>query len=237
LVIPALCKSWSCPRCRPAKVAQWRAIIIAGKPNRFITLTTDPKLLPDPAAAVAHLNRSFPILIRDIRKNFGPFEFVRVWEFTEKGYPHIHIVARGGFVPQKWISERWAKLGCGKIVDIRAVGKAKDAARYVAKYLGKSTDETAAALGKIRLINKSRGWTLPNPLLDPVEDMSDFTWKKFKADYGTILSDLASMGCELIERNGLTCRTLLTAPTQRPNRKTVIDCLGLVVLCFPPNST
>lgn len=72
-----------------------------------------------------------------IRREYGEFEYLRVLELTKKGWPHFHFVARSGYIPQPWLSDRWDTLTGAPIVDVRKIEKTREAYWYVMKYLGK----------------------------------------------------------------------------------------------------
>lgn len=63
--------------------------------------------------------------------------YLAVFEETKRGEPHLHILMRAPYIPQKWISDRMAELIEAPIVDIRRVSSPKAVASYVAKYVAK----------------------------------------------------------------------------------------------------
>jgi hypothetical protein len=64
-------------------------------------------------------------------------EFLAIFEATQNGWPHLHILLRSGYIEQAWLSSQMARLADSPIVDIRLVHSRKGAARYVAKYTAK----------------------------------------------------------------------------------------------------
>jgi hypothetical protein len=97
----APCQRWCCPECARTLARQWRAILAwAGDqpgfaPQYFITLTTrEPlplwrqappaqrKALREQAVAVQGLTRALTRLVADIRRTFGPFEYLAFVELT-----------------------------------------------------------------------------------------------------------------------------------------------------------
>lgn len=68
----------------------------------------------------------------------GSLDFIAVFEATKRGWPHLHIVARAGWIDQRWLSKRMAALIGSPIVDVRRVDGVGKVAHYVAKYLGKN---------------------------------------------------------------------------------------------------
>lgn len=60
---------------------------------------------------------------------------------SRKWHPHLHIVAEGGYLNSRELSQAWLKItGDSMIVDIRRLDKTKDVAFYVAKYVTKGTN-------------------------------------------------------------------------------------------------
>jgi len=133
------CKSWGCVDC--SKMRRSKLIMEAreGKPERFITLTVNPNWFSSPEERAQKLVAAW----RRIRRRFielGPnrsIEFLAVFELTKKGEPHLHIMQRGSFIPQKWLSKQMNKEMGAPIVDVRSVKGAKEVAKYVSKYISK----------------------------------------------------------------------------------------------------
>ena len=87
---------------------------------RFMTLTTASGVIRD-------INKSFDVLKKRIRRaiykrdGFKGFKFNRYFKLkTAEGNGVLHIVYRGRYIPQEWLSKTWAKIHEGSyIVDIR----------------------------------------------------------------------------------------------------------------------
>jgi len=109
-------------------------------PTLFLTLTCAPAKHADRESAFRAMGAALPRLFKRIRRAFPRerIEYLAVWEVTKAGWPHLHVVARGPYIPQRWLSHHWQQLTGAPIVDIRAVRGSRDAARYVAKYLTKA---------------------------------------------------------------------------------------------------
>ncbi len=137
--IKLTCRSWSCPDC--AKDRRKRVILEAkeGAPQRFITLTVNPNWFDSPEERARRLVAAWRLVRRrflKLHKN-AIVEFMAVMERTKLGEPHLHIVQRGAFISQKWLSGQMAELIGAKIVDIRFIRSQAKVAEYVSKYLGK----------------------------------------------------------------------------------------------------
>lgn len=105
-----------------------------GGPFRFVTLTSSPKSPQD-------IHRSFVKLKLRIRRRGQPFEYICVKEFTKKGRPHLHLIFRGTYLQQAWLSHQWQQCHRARVVDIRKVkgsgGANPRMAHELAKYLAK----------------------------------------------------------------------------------------------------
>jgi len=131
------CKRWGCPHCGPRRIAHLTRKCCDAKPTKFVTLTVANNLYADPREAYDKTRRHVGTLSRSIRKITDEWEYLRVLEVTRKGWPHYHLIARGGWVDQSWLSSTWRSLTGAPIVDIRRVRKQADAAKYIMKYLYK----------------------------------------------------------------------------------------------------
>ena len=196
-IIPLTCKQWACPRCAKAKRRQWVQIVRSGKPERMITLTAPPQNFSSPGDAIRTLNKVWSRFVTRVRRKYKSFEFVRVWELHESGYPHLHVLQRGTFIPQKWLSATWNACGGGQVCDIRRVHNDKAAAAYITKYLGKGFARLATDFPNLRLVNKSRAWEREKPQQTKLRQNADMTWVRIKASYHQALSALAQCGAKL----------------------------------------
>ncbi len=138
-IVPMSCGAWDCPNCAPRKRAMWMHKIVAAEPTRFITLTRNPIRAHSPMQAYQQMKEGWPRLLRKIRSKFGAFEFCAFWELHKDGYPHLHVVQKGKFVPSRWLSAVLPYYGFGTWVDIRQIWSKPGCARYIAKELTKMT--------------------------------------------------------------------------------------------------
>jgi hypothetical protein len=80
-----------------------------------------------------------------------------VVERQKRGAAHVHVVYRGPYIPQQWLSRVAVECGFGRIADIRRSNP--QLMRYLAKYLTKElSDPTAAPPRYFRRVRWSRGW-------------------------------------------------------------------------------
>lgn len=133
------CRSWQCPDCMPRRLSQLKRLAADGKPTTFLTLTVNPETGQDPTERARELVNAMRIMIKRARRAFKQktIEYLAVFEETKRGEPHLHMLLRAPFIPQRWISEQMDELIKAPIVDIRKVGSARAVAKYVAKYVAK----------------------------------------------------------------------------------------------------
>lgn len=140
LCIPLRCRRWTCEECFPSRLRELRNIAADGDPTTLITLTVDPDKFESPSAAAKALSVAWRN-IRQRAKRDGysdKIPFLAVFEETQRGWPHLHILAQCPFIPQSWLSQRCYEYLRSPIVDIRRVRSRRQASRYVAKYVSKS---------------------------------------------------------------------------------------------------
>jgi hypothetical protein len=99
-----------------------------GEKVRFLTLTSAPTSTKD-------IHHSFRTFVKRVRRK-GKFEYLAVKEYTESGLAHLHILYRGIYLDQAWISETWKQIHGAKITYIEEVkGNLVQVANYLAKYI------------------------------------------------------------------------------------------------------
>lgn len=99
---------------------------------RVLTLTSSPDYHNEPKA----FHRDFEKLKKRIRRKYGRFEYVAVKELSKEALIHLHLVYRGQFISQKWLSDTWNEVHQAPIVWIARLYTwklAKHLARYFIK--------------------------------------------------------------------------------------------------------
>jgi len=100
---------------------------------RFMSLTSSPDSPDD-------FHKSFRKLVKRCRRAFKKFEYVGVREYTKTGLVHAHLIYRGTYIPQEWLSKVWNELHNAPIVFIQKVNYAGyRLGAYLIKYLGKTS--------------------------------------------------------------------------------------------------
>lgn len=143
------CHRWKCPRCGPQNAKRYKKAIIRAasgeayksgqqgrKLQRFITLTLDPKKMPEGYDSLKYLRECFNKFRVYLGRKFGhSITFIAVIEFQKNGNAHLHgLIA--DTISQEWIIDTWQACGGGfqckiKFVDVHRVS------RYLSKYLTK----------------------------------------------------------------------------------------------------
>src|SRR6266566_3170751 len=150
--VPMLCGKYNCKYCGPRRVEMWRSLIELAVPERFITLTGVGKTL-------AEVGRVATTLVQRLRRNGYQFEYCMTFERHRNGYFHIHMLQKGDYIPQKFLSDclRSATHGFSSVVDIRRcrAGTAGYVTKYCTKTLveseiGTKLDGTRARINRVR---------------------------------------------------------------------------------------
>lgn len=154
------CRQWKCQICRPRLKRRLRALAYAGQPTAFLTLTSRYDPARDPREAARDILRAWQYIRREIRRHWPAprLEYLATWERTTRGWPHLHVLLRGPFIPQRWLSSRMNSLTGSPIVDIRRVANQDIAAAYVAKYVGKDPQPLASR----QRYTRSHNWPVLN---------------------------------------------------------------------------
>lgn len=136
---PLPCRRWSCEHCLPIRRRELIRQVLRGKPDTLITLTSSPETADCPEQAAKVLVDAWRKVRREACRQYGykKLPFIAIFEATQAGWPHLHILARVKWIDQRWLSTRLDHHARAPIVDIRRAGSRRGVAQYVAKYVGK----------------------------------------------------------------------------------------------------
>jgi hypothetical protein len=140
VAVTVRCRSWTCEHCRDQRKRQLICKAMDGSPNRLITLTSRRNSTVTPELAARALVRAWRLIRRNIKHNSpkGDVQFIAIFEQTQLGWPHLHILCRSQFIDQRWLSNEMLRLTDSPIVDIRTIKNKRGAAKYVSKYIAKA---------------------------------------------------------------------------------------------------
>lgn len=156
--IPIFCKSWICPHCSKLKQRRLEQRIRSAHPNKFITLTVEqtPGLTRHDAETT--IREHWSKFIAAVRKFKPEFEYLKVIEWTKKGWPHVHVVARSDYLPQSLLATLWRKHVLPGFVDIRKIHDGSAMPREITKYVTKTARHYARRKQGERLFTTSLGF-------------------------------------------------------------------------------
>lgn len=163
------CRSWRCPECQPLRRNQLVDLALSGKPQRFVTVTINPRVGVSPADRAARLANAWRNFVKRAVRMLGgkKIEYLAVFEATKRGEPHLHLLVRGPWIAQKYISDQMRDLINSPIVDIRKVKHRKGAAAYVSKYIGKDPHRFATC---------KRYWHTKGWVVERKDEADDAAW-------------------------------------------------------------
>ncbi|MCW4038528.1 MAG: protein rep [Candidatus Bathyarchaeota archaeon] len=116
----------------------------------FVTLTFDIKICSIQDAWET-IGENFNKWIRNLRKKYGRISYLRGWEASKQGYPHVHLLMffhdyNFKVIRMKGKYRITEKEGFEKsyhsFIDVQAVQKLKKGIKYITKYLSKYTAES-----------------------------------------------------------------------------------------------
>lgn len=100
-----------------------------GERVRFLTLTSSPQ-------STKPIHESFRRFVKRVRRKYGTFEYLAVREYTKSGLAHLHVLFRGAYLPQGWVSTVWEEIHQARITYLEEVkGNLLQVASYLAKYV------------------------------------------------------------------------------------------------------
>lgn len=141
-VVPARCKSYSCPICGKKKVLDLMDLLktVDLKNYRFFTLTLKNLYSTDDTEKnIKRISDCFNKLNKQLRKQkqFSNLEYFRVVEIGKNGMVHIHGLWNK-FIDQTYLSKLWLSITKDSYrVKVERIKSKGDAVNYLFKYLTK----------------------------------------------------------------------------------------------------
>lgn len=194
VAMPVKCKRWGCPNCVEWKANCLMARCIEGRANRFITITCREGQFGSKEANAAAIAKAWRTAVQRWRrsKNYHRCEYICVFEPHENGWPHLHVLWKGHWIDQKWLSRQMQELLNSPIVHVSKIKGARSAAFYVGKYFSKEPEKFG---------NSKRYWTSKNwPKLSHIDATKAFH-KGFPTDIVKTTIDAIFYQWERLNKN------------------------------------
>lgn len=189
------CKSWQCPKCKELNAKRLRQRLAQIQPNRFLTLTCNPSQFSTPSQAFRHLSISVNRLFKRLRRLYPrtSFAYFGIWELSQSGWPHCHLLLDSPYLPQALVSSLWNELTGAPIIDIRVIRGQKAARNYVLKYVTKDL----YAPPNMHRYRSSRGFLppAPKPILEPYSP--EIRWSRYGGPPSAFFANLELEGWSL----------------------------------------
>jgi hypothetical protein len=154
---------------------QLKRLARAGNPTCFITLTSNPASNQSPDERAQQLSRAWRLIVKRAKRRFHltSLPYLTVIEATKRGEPHLHILARVRWLPQKWLSEQSAELLDAPVVWIERINIGHKVAAYVAKYIGKAPHKFQG----VKRYWRSLDWIYDRPAWDEANRKVPGIWR------------------------------------------------------------
>jgi hypothetical protein len=138
----ARCKRWTCEHCAEINKAVWTArmlyaVDLIGGDWSFVTLTAHEKTRSK-LASWQNISKGWNRLNLRLKRHFGAFYYVRVYELTKRGSFHLHMLISLK-VPTRWWKDNARKCGMGYQAKSEVLENSHHAVFYCAKYMTKQT--------------------------------------------------------------------------------------------------
>lgn len=98
---------------------------------RFLTLTSSPES--------GEMQRDWRRLVMHLRRRGWMQDYIKVSEFTKGGLRHEHILYRGSYISQVYLSRLWESIHQAPVVWVKLAGQKRRTAGYLSKYMSKGT--------------------------------------------------------------------------------------------------
>lgn len=161
VVRPLRCKCWGCDHCKHDRARDLYFKALRGDPRIFLTLTMRKGQYPTPEAQAEAFVSGFRMLRQFLCRHLKrkKIDFIAIFEKHDSGWPHLHILLRGGYIDHRLIRRWWKSKFNSFQIDIKLAKNGAQAARYVTKYVSKHP----TAFGTLKRYWSSQGWAKKQP--------------------------------------------------------------------------
>lgn len=220
-VLAVRCKRWSCEYCREINRQRVIRIAAAAKPRALLTLTVRHSDYASPDHAAEALKRGLRLLRLRLKRHpmLQNFRFLAVFERHKSGFPHLHLLIKGKYLPWQELRKMWESITGSYMVDIRRIRTNGQAAMYVAKYIGKDLSAFEGC---------KRWWRSVGYSADQIDDYqvekAGGQWSRLTAGFYSIAPALEQAG--YIVEVGRGARLTYTVPETGPPPLSFIEALN-----------
>jgi len=214
LVIPARCKRWDCPYCGPQKLGLWQHKLLAGHPQRFITITCKPGSFASPIDAAHALKRAWSRYVDHHRRTHHECEYALTLQWHRNGWPHYHILQRGDYIPQRDLSIWMLRYANSPIVDVRAIRSAQGQTHYVTRYCLRDAATADTTGCQATRINTSRHYLDLSYEPPGVADYVDWIWSYRNEGPEAAIDMILAIHPDALQEIDASDATRLTLPAE-----------------------
>ncbi len=172
-VSPLRCKCWKCSHCVAFKQKElwWKAF--KGDPRIFLTLTMKPQPGATPESQAAEFVTGWRMLRQFLCRHLKrkSITFLAVFEAHESGWPHLHILLRGGYIDHRLIRRWWHSKFKSHQIDIRLAKNKRQISSYISKYVSKAPK----GFGSLKRYWCSKDWSPANDNQKP-NTSDEYCW-------------------------------------------------------------
>lgn len=226
-ILAVRCKRWSCEYCREVNRQRVIRIAAAAKPRALLTLTVRHTDYECPDEAAEALKRGLRLLRLRLKRHpmLQNFRFLAVFEKHKSGWPHLHLLIKGQYLPWQQLRSMWEGITGSYMVDIRRIKTNGQAAMYVAKYIGKDL----SAFAHCKRWWRSTGYTEEQPE-DYQAEKASGQWTRLTVGFYSIGPALEKAGYDVEYLRGARLR--FAPPETGPPPCSLLEALnnGPVVL-------
>lgn len=179
------CNSWTCPDCSLKKALQvkylLRDIIIKNNLEKFLTLTLDPKIIPQEFLSAEYnkthkyitkiFNAFLVSLKRDKVYENEKIKYVWVIEFQKKGNAHMHILFNR--LPHiDSVRKIWTRVGGGVSMKVIKVKSMAGISNYIGNYIVKGLKGEKSGKNTFNYFEKR--YSISRSCIRPTSSISEF---------------------------------------------------------------
>jgi hypothetical protein len=160
-VRPLRCKCWGCDHCKHQRKRDLFFKALRGDPRIFLTLTMRKGQYNSPDEQAEAFVVGWRMLRQFLCRQLGrkKIDFIAIFEKHKSGWPHLHILLRGGYIDHRIIRGWWKSRFNSIHINIKLARNGNQAAHYVTKYVS----DDPAVFGTLKRYWSSQGWEKKRP--------------------------------------------------------------------------